>query len=467
MELRLFNSLGKKIEVFKALKDKTVRIYTCGPTVYERAHIGNLASFIYADTLHRVLSSAGYKVEHVMNITDVDDKTIAASRQEFPDDDPKEALKKLTGKYEKLFMKDLEAVGINTREIKFVRATDNVELMQKLIQKLLDAGIAYIADDGIYFSISKYQAAGKTYGQLVEVTADSTEESRINNDDYDKDNAHDFALWKKAKPDEPAWDFTVDGKDMAGRPGWHIECSAMSAHELGQPFDIHTGGVDLKFPHHENEIAQSTAADGDILASFFIHSEHLLVDDQKMSKSLNNFYTLDDLKARGFEPLAFRLFALQSHYRSQAHFSWQNLQHASNRLKHWRQVAAQWRETADTEWAQSFEISAGQSDILRELTNDLNTPEALERADSEFDQIATLGAQTEPTQAWLSLMGQIETLFSLDVREKDPAIDKLVSKRESARKKGDWDLADQIRKQLEEQGIGVNDTDGGPIWYRV
>ena len=285
MELRLFNSLGKKIEVFKALKDKTVRIYTCGPTVYERAHIGNLASFIYADTLHRVLSSAGYKVEHVMNITDVDDKTIAASRQEFPDDDPKEALKKLTGKYEKLFMKDLEAVGINTREIKFVRATDNVELMQKLIQKLLDAGIAYIADDGIYFSISKYQAAGKTYGQLVEVTADSTEESRINNDDYDKDNAHDFALWKKAKPDEPAWDFTVDGKDMAGRPGWHIECSAMSAHELGQPFDIHTGGVDLKFPHHENEIAQSTAADGDILASFFIHSEHLLVDDQKMSKS--------------------------------------------------------------------------------------------------------------------------------------------------------------------------------------
>ena len=467
MELRLLNSLGQKVEIFKPLETKTVRIYSCGPTVYERAHIGNLASFIYADTLRRTLSAAGYKVKHVMNITDVDDKTIAASRKAFPDDSPMEALKKLTAKYEKLFLKDLGAVGVDVKALQFVRATDSIELMQALIRKLVTAGVAYIADDGIYFSISIYKTAGKTYGQLVKVSADSTKESRIDNDDYDKDNAHDFALWKAQKSGEPAWDFEIEGQSIKGRPGWHIECSAMSVHELGQPFDIHTGGVDLKFPHHENEIAQSTAVGDNLLAKLFLHSEHLLVDDQKMSKSLNNFYTLDDVRAHGFEPLTFRLFVLQSHYRSQAHFSWQNLEHAANRLKHWRQVAAKWRQMPDTEWAQSFQVNAGTSDIWHELSEDLDTPTALEKADSEFDRIDSLGAQAESIEAWTNLLGQIETLFGLDILEKDPTIDKLVAKRETARKKGDWELADDIRQRLEEQGIGINDTDSGPVWYRL
>jgi cysteinyl-tRNA synthetase len=465
--MELYNSRSKRVELFEPIdRNKPVRIYSCGPTVYERAHIGNLSSFIYADVLRRVLEAYGYSVEHVMNITDIDDKTIRASKEKYPELEPTAALKKLTGEYEELFMNDAKAVGIDTGRIIFMRATENINLMQDLIGNLVETGFAYLADDGIYFSIEKYQQSGKKYGQLVDITVENTSSSRVNNDEYDKDNARDFVLWKKQKDNEPAWDFEIRGQDMKGRPGWHIECSAMSTHELGQPFDIHTGGVDLKFPHHENEIAQSTALNGDLMANFFFHNEHIHIDEQKMSKSLNNFYTLEDILDNGFDPLAFRLFVLEGKYSRQRDFSWENLQHSANRLMRWRQVAGRWRRVPTTEWAQGHQIESGRHDILDRLGDDLNTPEALERVDSEFTQIEIREVQEEAAEHWVELLHNLNQLFGLNIDERDDSVESLLKTREHARETQDWQTADDIRKQLDDKGIGINDTPEGPVWYR-
>ncbi|MBI5906432.1 cysteine--tRNA ligase, partial [Candidatus Saccharibacteria bacterium] len=256
--MKLYNTLTKKISVFQPLNDGHVGVYTCGPTVYDHIHIGNLSAFITADILRRVLG-VNNDVKQVMNFTDVDDKTIRRSQEKYPELEAMDALKKLTEEYSQIFLQDMESVGNDVNAITFVKATDSIKQMQVLIHSLYDKKFAYITEDGVYFSIKAYKDSGKTYGQLTEITASSTSEARIANDEYSKASPHDFALWKKQKKDEPAWDFELDGHDLRGRPGWHIECSAMSATVLGQPFDIHTGGVDLIFPHHENEIAQSTA----------------------------------------------------------------------------------------------------------------------------------------------------------------------------------------------------------------
>lgn len=455
--MKLFNSLTSKTEEFKPLNDKAISIYTCGPTVYERAHIGNLSSFIYADTLRRALQVTfpNHEIKHVMNITDVDDKTIAASQEEYPNLEPMETLKKLTAEYEKLFMEDLQAVGVDIEKIKFVRATENIDSMQKLIRELVDAGIAYVADDGIYFSIEKYKQAGKKYGQLVEITAQSTGQARVKNDEYDKDNVHDFALWKSQKENEPAWDFKVNGQNLRGRPGWHIECSAMSVGELGQPFDIHTGGVDLKFPHHENEIAQSTANNSEFLAKFFFHSGHLLVGGKKMAKSENNFYTLKDIKDRGFDLLAFRLWVLQSHYRSQAHFSWENLEAAQNRLRVLGNFAElRWQQTAGLMDANQYKDK-----ILSSMEGDLNSPQAL-------SQLSTAEEQ-KPTDSFITFLDNVFNLSLSKGTDISTGQKELIAQREEARKSQEWQRADEIRKQLAGQGIEINDTEHGPIWSRA
>lgn len=338
--MKLHNTLTRKTEELKPLDGKTIRIYSCGPTVYDHAHIGNLSAYIFADTLRRTTELTGYDVKQVMNYTDIDDKTIRRSHERYPDDDRREALRKLTEHYIKVFLEDMELVGNQTRPITFMRATDNIDGMKALITKLHQGGFAYIADDGVYFSIEAYRKSGKTYGQLLELTTQNTSAARISNDEYDKDSVHDFALWKKQKDDEPAWEFTLDGQDMTGRPGWHIECSVMSRKGLGQPFDIHTGGVDLIFPHHENEIAQSTAGEDDpVMAQFFAHNDHILVDGKKMAKSAGNFHTLQDITDKGYDPLAFRLLVLQAHYRSQVNFTWESLDAAQNRLKALRAMA--------------------------------------------------------------------------------------------------------------------------------
>lgn len=477
--MQLYNSLTKQLERVEPNQGK-VRIYSCGPTVYERAHIGNLASFIYADTLRRALEIGGNDVEHVMNITDVDDKTISRSREQYPGLEPMEALKKLTSHYEKLFMNDLVAVGVDVEKIKFVRATDNIEAMQKLIAKLLAGGVAYITGDGIYFSIDEYKKRGKTYGQLVDIEPSSMTRSRIDNDEYDKDSPQDFALWKAQKPGEPAWDLEIDGTNIAGRPGWHIECSAMSTKYLGQPFEIHTGGVDLKFPHHENEIAQSTALNGEHLAKLFFHSEHMLIDNQKMSKSLNNFLSLEDIKDKGFDPLAFRLLVLQSQYNNQSHFSWENLKSAQNRLEGYCQmadVALQpgkagdiWDMTAEQSGLVFLDFESIKSKLLDAIEEDLNMPEVLKIANSTESDMLHFGIEEDQLTHFTSLLKLMERLLGLGLLQRADITTEqklLVAQREEARRDKDFAKSDELRNQLEKQGIGLNDTPDGSVWYRL
>jgi cysteinyl-tRNA synthetase len=468
--MRLFNTLTKEVEDFTPLKDNAARVYSCGPTVYDHIHIGNLSSFIVADTLRRVLAAQGLRPEHVMNFTDIDDKTIRRSAEQYGGLEPMAALKKLTEHYGAIFLEDMAAVGNDTPAMKLVKATDYIGGMQSLIRQLHQDGFAYIADDGVYFSIAAYQKSGKTYGQLAEVTASSTAEARIQNDEYDKESAHDFALWKSQKAGEPAWDFELEGQDLKGRPGWHLECSVMSSSQLGQPFDIHTGGIDLIFPHHENEIAQSTAGKNHpVYAKFFVHNEHLLVDGKKMSKSLNNFHALDDIRKRGFDPLAFRLLVLQAHYRSQAHFSWENLEAAQNRLDDLRAFAAlRWQPRTvahDSGTAALRDIPAQLANVLAE---DLNTPEALAFLSRTATQLLTVHIEKDMVDHFEAMLQGIDDLLGLDlmsVTDISDAQKDLLKQRDAVRERQDWAESDRLRDELAKQGVGLQDHTHGVIWF--
>ena len=484
--MRLHNTLTKQIDEFQSLDGVTAKIYSCGPTVYNHAHIGNLSAYIYADTLRRTVQLAGYQTKHVMNFTDVDDKTIRDSKVDYPDDEPMGALQKLTAKYEKIFLDEMKLVGNDVEAIHFVKATDNIAKMQKLIMHLLEQGIAYLAEDGIYFSISEYTKTRK-YGQLSYINPADISHERIDNDEYDKGEVRDFALWKKQKPGEPAWEFKVNGVSYAGRPGWHIECSVMSTDNLGQPFDIHTGGVDLIFPHHENEIAQSTAGDQpEQYAQFFVHNEHLLVEGKKMSKSAHNFYTLPDINERGYSGLNFRMLILQSHYRSASNFSWSNLAAAKNRLANWRHVAElRWQLADDisspisggdsTVNSQSSPIRGGGSeatggvnDALANaadaLQNDLDTPNALKFIDQAFD-VANSKSDIN------TVINFVDKYLGLKLANSTPDITaeqkQLIAERLAARRNKDWAMSDQLRDQLLEQNISLKDTKNGTEWRRT
>ena len=467
--MRLYNTRTHSIENFAPLQDNTVRMYSCGPTVYNHAHIGNLSSYIYADTLRRTLKAIGYQVKHVMNFTDVDDKTIRDSHMKYPDDEPMVALTKFTAHYERVFLDEMAQVGNSVDDVTFVKATDNIADIQQLIRKLLEQGDAYVADDGIYFSISEYRKT-RQYGQLSHVDFNATDRQRINNDEYDKDHAHDFALWKAQKEGEPAWDFTLpDGSSMPGRPGWHIECSVMSVKNLGQPFDIHTGGVDLIFPHHENEIAQSTAGNQPAeYANFFVHNEHLLVNGAKMSKSAHNFYTLPDLVERSFSPLDFRLLVLQSHYRSATNFSWETLEAAKNRRRHWCNVAELRHQVSDNPSEKQIDkVSQLVEQAQDAMENDLDTPNALKYFDEAFDLF-------KPEQTDLGaldmLLTAIDQLLGLKLIETTPDIApedyELIDERQQARHAKDWAKSDQLRDELAKRGIQIKDGPT-PIWSRA
>ncbi|MCL4362347.1 cysteine--tRNA ligase, partial [Candidatus Parvarchaeota archaeon] len=309
--MKIYNTLSRNVENFKPLKEGLVTIYTCGPTVYNYVHIGNLRTFIFYDLVKRAFKLNNYKVKHVMNITDVDDKTIRKSMESHV------SLKEYTELYTKYFMEDLQKLNIEM-DTKFTNATDNIDEMQKIIVKLLKEGYAYEAEDGIYFNVSKFKDYGKLSGMKVNGSY-----SRIKNDEYDKENASDFALWKYW--DENDGKVYWEGIWVKGRPGWHIECSAMSMKYLGKTIDVHCGAVDLIFPHHENEIAQSESYSKQKFVDYWLHGEHLLVNGQKMSKSLGNFYTLRDLEKQGFNPLSFRLMVIDSNYRNKLDFTFENL----------------------------------------------------------------------------------------------------------------------------------------------
>lgn len=468
--MKLYNTLSRTKEDFEPLGSARATLYSCGPTVYDHIHIGNLSAFIAADTLRRTLQSEGYSVKHVMNFTDVDDKTIRRSAERFADMPPMAALRKLTKEYEDIFLDDMRALGNDVEAVTFIRATEAIEGMRALIRELFDEGFAYVSDDGVYFSIEKYKISGKKYGQLLELSSDNTGGARINNDEYDKESVHDFALWKKQKGNEPAWEFELDGEDMTGRPGWHIECSAMSVASLGQPFDVHTGGIDLIFPHHENEIAQSTAANGNVLAKYFVHNEHLLVDGKKMSKSLQNFFTLGHIRQKGFDPLAFRIMVLQSHYRNQANFTRENLEGAQNRLQTYRVMA-------DLRW-QPNEV-AGRIDSFNDyikrlassMADDMDTPHALAVV-SEVGHLLSENITVHPDDlsAFENFLKFVDLLFGIGLlasEDIDDAQKRLLTLRQQAKDKKDWETADKYRDSLKHHLIGVRDTALGQIWFRI
>jgi len=468
--MQIFNTLSRKLEDFSPYHESSVGMYSCGPTVYDHIHIGNLSAFIAADTLRRVLSESGYMVKHVMNFTDVDDKTIRRSLERYPDLKPGEALQKLTREYEETFLKDMEAIGNSVGDINFVRATDSIEGMRRLIRELHDDGYAYVTDDGVYFSIGKYEGSGKKYGQLLELTSSSTSGSRIDNDEYDKESVHDFALWKKQKDGEPAWEFELDGVDLTGRPGWHIECSVMSVASLGQPFDIHTGGIDLIFPHHENEIAQSTAGSGEVYAKYFVHNEHLLVEGKKMSKSLNNFFTLEDIRKKGFDPLAFRLMVLQAHYRKQANFTWDNLESAQNRLQSYREMAdLRWQ--ANDQAPEYPKFSAACESLLKYAQEDLDTPMVLAEiskvANDLRENLTISGDDAGQLTEYLAAVDRLLGLQLLSSEDITTSQKQLLNERQAAKEANQWEKADDIRNQLSKQAIGIRDTKLGQVWYRL
>lgn len=459
--MKLLNSLTNKIEEISPIEQKTIRMYSCGPTVYNYLHIGNLSAFIYADMIRRALQFEGYSVIHVMNITDVDDKTIRDSKRDYPDDDPKRALQKLTTKYTDVFMEDLAATGNDIEAITFISAVETIPEMIELVQRIIDNGFGYHAEDGIYFSISAYTAAGHPYGLLQHVNIQKAQ-SRVAHDEYDKESASDFALWKAAAKGEPSWNalFEVDGKsiEMPGRPGWHIECSAMSEKLLNVPFDLHTGGIDLKFPHHENEIAQSCGAGAENFANYFVHNNHILVDGRKMSKSLGNFYTLRDIEEKGFHAQDFRMVVLEGKYRNESNFTWESLQAAQLRLKNWQ-------ASIDTIWQyESSQEEIDETALARCLSDDLNTPKALHIVDAYFQSLQS--SMRSPTQYCLNLIHRVFGLHfeSTDISED---IKTRLAERAQAKQSKDWALADTIRDELKTIGYGINDTKNGQVWYRL
>ena len=431
--LSLYNSLKNKKEIFDFARRK-IKIYTCGPTVYDFAHIGNFRAYIFADILVRYLKFLDYKRFWVMNITDIDDKTIlGAKKAHLP-------LVKFTEKYEKAFFEDLKSLNIE-RADKYPRAIENIKEIQNLIVVLWEKGLAYEKNGSVYYDISKFEK----YGQLSKIVLDEkSKKSRIDNDSYEKRSPADFALWKKSRKGEPHWKLKIENCELIGRPGWHIECSAMAMKYLGKTIDFHLGGVDLKFPHHENEIAQSEGATGKTFSRFWLHNEHLLVEGKKMSKSLGNFYTLRDLIKKGFDPLAFRYLCLQTHWQSKMDFSFRALRAAENALKEIRKLRFR-----------NYDLRIKREKIIKEinvaLSDNLDTPQAL----------AILHKQND-----FRLWQYFEPVLSLGIKNYELRIKnnikELIKQREKLRKMGKFEKADVIRKEIKRLGYEIEDTEKGP-----
>ncbi len=464
--IHFFNTLTRKKEIFKPLEEGKVRIYTCGPTVYDFAHIGNFRAFLFEDLLKRWLVYRGFKVTHVMNLTDVDDKTIKGSqKQGIP-------LTKFTDFYVKAFFEDIKALNIQLADV-FPKATDHIPEMVAIIKTLLAKGFAYQGEDGsIYYAVSK----SPTYGALSKIKVDELKAgARVSQDEYAKEEAQDFALWKAWTPEDGDvyWE-TELGK---GRPGWHIECSAMSMKHLGETFDIHCGGVDNIFPHHENEIAQSEAATGMKFVNYWMHNEHLLVEGKKMAKRFGNFYTLRDLLAKGYDPIVIRYLLLSTHYRQQFNFTFDGLEAAKGAVERLRNFVRRIHEAdgkgcgeriaALTEKLEACFVGSMDDDLninialaslfdfIREANNMLDANMV---SKEEAEKIGGLMMQFDSV---LGVIGEVEMQEALP-----EDIEALVQKREQARKAKNWKEADEIRAQLKEMGIVIEDTAQGVRWRK-
>ena len=455
MSIKFYNTLTKKKDEFQPITKGEVKLYTCGPTVYDTAHIGNFRTFIFEDLLKRFLLLKGFKVTHVMNLTDVDDKTISRCNKDNI------SINDLTEKYINLFFKDIQTLKIIPAD-HYPKATDHVTEMIKMIEKLLNNGYAYKSNDNsIYFKIDKFDE----YGKLTNLNfTEQIKTQRIAFDDYSKDNPQDFVLWKAWKLDdgEIYWN-SPWGK---GRPGWHIECSAMSTKYLGNNIDIHCGGVDNIFPHHENEIAQSECANNQKFVNYWLHSEHLLVDGGKMSKSAGNFYKIPDLIDSGFTPEALRYLLLSGHYRAKINFSVAKkhealkvIQRINDFYHRLVNLTAKRNRTSDLPEAyNSFE---------KALDDDLNTPEAIAIF---FDWLRNTNAKIDANNisnieiaSALNFIEKFNSVFDLIAKKSDvpSEVIKLVNEREEARKNKDWAKADSIRNNILTLGWIVEDKPDG------
>ncbi|HZQ19396.1 MAG TPA: cysteine--tRNA ligase [Terriglobales bacterium] len=493
MPLRLFNTLSGKVEDFQPLTENEVRMYACGPTVYDYGHIGNFRTFIAVDILRRFLRQSGFKVHHVMNITDVDDKIIRNSVQAgLP-------LKQFTAKYEKAFLEDTAA--LNIEQPKLVRATEHIPEMAEFIAKLVSKGFAYRTEDGsYYFRIAKFPDYGKLSKKDFEGMEDG---ARVDVDEYEKDNARDFALWKAPKPGETSWESVIG----PGRPGWHIECSVMSMEELGETFDLHAGGEDLIFPHHENEIAQSESATGKPFARFWFHARFLLVEGEKMSKSLGNFFTLRDLVLKGYKPSSIRYLLSSVPYRHQLNFTFGGLQQAAasvDRLRNFRQRLATSNFPEGSNPSMTTLAQETSKRIHESLADDLNTAQA-QAAIFEMVRLANVVVDSgdmrrEDIKPLLSTLEQFDEIFAVlkddDVskmqgiadwarsegREKDISpellealkstgladeqINRKIQQMTAARTARDFAASDAIRAELTANGVLIEQTKAGVRWRR-
>jgi cysteinyl-tRNA synthetase len=466
MALRFYNTLTQQVQPFVPADPNAVRMYTCGPTVYDFAHIGNFRTFVFYDLLRRVLHLNGYKLDHVMNITDVDDKIIRNAVAQG------KSLGEYTEIYTKAFLDDCAILRLERPE-RIARATEHIPEMAAAIHKLEQEGHTYRSDGSVYFRISTFPGYGKLSHNDFEGMVSG---ARVDVDSYEKSDGRDFALWKAPKPGEPSWDTEIG----TGRPGWHIECSVMAIEFLGATLDIHAGGVDLIFPHHENEIAQSEALTGKPFSNYWLHSEFLLVDGQKMSKSLGNFYTLRDLcDTRGFSPESIRYLLASVPYRKGLNFTMEGLKSATtaiDRLRNFslRLDSAKWPEGN----SDKIEVLAAraQTDFRAALDDDLNTAEAL-AAVFEFIREANIAADADEFHSGnvasaRALLDQFDAFFAVLKPSasaggiSDAEVEKSIADRTAAKKARDFARADRVRAQLLEQGIILEDTKDGIRWKR-
>jgi len=493
MALRLYNTMSSRIEEFQPLRDHEVRMYACGPTVYDYGHIGNFRTFVAVDMLHRFLCQSGYKVRYVMNITDVDDKIIRNAARDGV------SVRQYTAKYEKAFLEDSAMIGIEQPTL--VRATEHIPEMADFVAKLVEKGIAYRADDGsYYFRISKFPLYGKLSKKDFSGMLDG---ARVDVDEYDKDSARDFALWKAPKPGEASWDTSVG----PGRPGWHLECSVMSMQELGETFDLHAGGEDLVFPHHENEIAQSESFTGKPFAHFWFHARFLLVEGEKMSKSLGNFFTLRDLVLKGHKPSSIRYLLTSVPYRNQLNFTFDGLRQAAvsvERLRNFRLRLSAGNFPPGSNPAMQSLVSDTVNRTRAALDDDLNSAQAqaavfdmVRLANAAFDAGDVKKDDVPPLLAALAKFDEVFAVLDdddipkmkrvvdwavADGREKDISdetraaiqsgklsdadIENRIAEIKAARAARDFSGSDRIRAELSEAGIIVEITKDGIRWRR-
>jgi cysteinyl-tRNA synthetase len=476
-EIRLHNTLSGETQPFVPQKPGEVSMYTCGPTVYDYAHIGNYRTFVFQDILRRFLKLRGFKLNHVMNLTDVDDRIIAKAAAAGV------GIRDYTQKYVQAFFDDCKTLSIEAPE-HWIRATDYIDDMVKLIQRLQEKTFTYSGEGSIYYRIAKFP----DYGKLSKIDVSGIQTGvRVDNDRYEKESARDFALWKAPKPGEHFWETPIG----PGRPGWHIECSAMAMKLLGETIDIHTGGIDLAFPHHENEIAQSEGATGKRFVRYWMHAEHLLVEGEKMSKSLGNFFTLRDLFAKGYKPSALRFALAKVPYRRQLNFTFDGLQEAASaveRLRNFSDRLAQGKFPVGQQSGMAERIAKAAQDFDAGLSDDLNTAMALaavydlvREANIAMDKGEFRQGDVAATQELLAAFDRVFAVIADNDAEKlqalgygdasgelaDAEVEKLVAERQDARKRRDFAASDRIRKELADRGIILEDSrDGSVRWKR-